>query len=187
MPNSTFKLPTPRNELAISVLLGLAFAGALFVLMALAQMLGEVEVPESEIVEIAPPWNPPEIDEIEDFAFETARLLIDQRAGTTMRDSVLALWQEAGIDPADFLAALASERDVIARELGRTGGRFGPISGFVVPTLRSIGLFSDRIAGHFEEMWSSNMGAEAARAMRASIGDVPDDLEAWVNEGYEAL
>lgn len=66
MPNSTFKLPTPRNELAISVLLGLAFAGALFVLMALAQMLGEVEVPESEIVEIAPPWNPPEIDEIEE-------------------------------------------------------------------------------------------------------------------------
>ena len=45
MAHSTFKLPTPRNELAISVLLGVAFAMALFVLMALAQMLGEVEVP----------------------------------------------------------------------------------------------------------------------------------------------
>ena len=36
-------------------------------------------------------------------------------------------------------------------------------------------------------MWATNIGAEAARAMRASIGDIPDDLEAWVNEGYESL
>lgn len=66
MAHSTFKLPTPRNELALSVLLGLAFATALFVLMALAQMLGEVKVPESEIVEQVVAWTPPEIEEIED-------------------------------------------------------------------------------------------------------------------------
>jgi hypothetical protein len=137
--------------------------------------------------QVVPTLAPHEVAGIEDFAFETARLLIDQRTGTTMRDSVLALWQDAGIDPQDFLAAVARERDVIAREIGRAGGRFGPISGFVVPTLRSIGLLSERIAGHFEDMWAQNVGPETARQMRASIGDVPEDLEAWVNEGYESL
>ena len=63
---STFKLPTPRNELAVSVLLGTTFAVALFVLMALAQMLGEVQVPESELLEEVVAWTPPEIEEIED-------------------------------------------------------------------------------------------------------------------------
>ena len=66
MAHSTFKLPTPRNELAISVLLGVAFAMALFVLMALAQMLGEVEVPENEIVEQVVAYTPPEVEEVEE-------------------------------------------------------------------------------------------------------------------------
>lgn len=137
--------------------------------------------------QVVPTLDEAEVRDLEDFAFEASRLLIDSRAGTTMRDSVLALWKDAGIDPADFIAAIASERDVVAQEVGRTGGRFGPISGFVVPTLRTIGLLSDRIASHFEEMWAANINPEAAREMRDSITDVPEDLEAWVNEGYEAL
>ena len=46
MAHSTFKLPTPRNELAISVLLGVAFAMALFVLMApiVIQAAAEMEL-----------------------------------------------------------------------------------------------------------------------------------------------
>ena len=66
MAHSTFKLPTPRNELAISVLLGVGFAFGLFVLMALAQMLGEVQVPEKDLVEQVVAYTPPEIEEIED-------------------------------------------------------------------------------------------------------------------------
>lgn len=66
MAHSTFKLPTPRNELAISVLLGAAFALGLFVLMALAQMLGEVQVPENELVEQVVAYTPPEIEEIDE-------------------------------------------------------------------------------------------------------------------------
>ena len=66
MAHSTFKLPTPRNELALSVLLGFAFAAALFVLMALAQMLGEVEVPENDLTEMVVAYTPPEIEQIEE-------------------------------------------------------------------------------------------------------------------------
>jgi hypothetical protein len=63
----------------------------------------------------------------------------------------------------------------------------GPVSGFVIPTLKAVGLFSDRIAGHFEEMWAANMNPEAARRMATNLGEMPEDLEAWVDEGYEAL
>ena len=66
MANSTFKLPTPRSELPISLLLGGGFALALFVLMAVAQMLGEVVVPENDLTEQIVAYTPPEIEEIEE-------------------------------------------------------------------------------------------------------------------------
>ena len=66
----------------------------------------------------------------------------------------------------------------------RTGGRLGPVRGFVIPTLRSIGLYSDRVRGRFDEMFTANLGEDLAR-QTAAIPDLPDDLEAWVNKGYE--
>jgi protein TonB len=66
MAHSSFKLPTPRNELALSILLGAAFSVALFLLMALAQMLGDVVVPENEVDEISMTFQAPEIEEIEE-------------------------------------------------------------------------------------------------------------------------
>lgn len=66
MAHSSFKLPTPRNELALSILLGLGFSTALFLLMALAQMLGEVVVPENEVDEISMTFQAPEIEELEE-------------------------------------------------------------------------------------------------------------------------
>ena len=124
---------------------------------------------------------------IEDFAFETARLLIDQRAGYSMRDTVMKLWADSGIDPQEAIAAMMQEREVIAKALEQRGGRMGPISGFVIPTMASIGLYSERIAGHFREMWTANMGAEAAERMASRSKELPEDLEAWINEGYETL
>jgi len=125
--------------------------------------------------------------EIEDFAFEAARLLIDQRAGFSMRERIMKIWAEAGIDPNEALVQMMKEREVIAKALAERGGRMGPISGFVIPTLRAIGLYSDRIAGHFKEMWTANVGAEAAERLAHSDSRLPDDLEAWVNEGAETL
>lgn len=65
MAHSSFKLPTPRNELAVSILLGVGFSAALFLLMALAQMLGEVVVPVNEVDEISMTFQAPEIEDIE--------------------------------------------------------------------------------------------------------------------------
>jgi hypothetical protein len=85
------------------------------------------------------------------------------------------------------LTALAAERDVVARELARTGGRYGPVSGFIIPTLRALGLYSERTAGHFKQMWTETQGREAAERYASSKAELPEDLEAWVNEGAEAL
>jgi len=136
---------------------------------------------------VVPTLTRGEKDTIEDFAFESARLLIDQRAGMTMRDQVIQLWAGAGIDPAEAMAKLVEDREVIAEALQKSGGRMGPMSGFVIPTMRAIGLYSERIAGHFKDMWQHNMGEEAAERLSKANHGVPADLEAWVNEGYEGL
>ena len=109
------------------------------------------------------------------------------RAANSMRDRVMKMWEDAGVDPTDVLTALAAERDVIGRELARTGGRYGPVSGFIIPTLRALGLYGERTAGLFKQMWTETQGREAAERYASSKAELPEDLEAWVNEGYEAL
>jgi hypothetical protein len=104
-----------------------------------------------------------------------------------MRERVMRMWGDAGVDPNDVLTALAAERDVVARELARTGGRYGPVSGFIIPTLRALGLYGQRTAGLFKQMWTETQGREAAERYASSKAELPEDLEAWVNEGYEAL
>ncbi len=120
--------------------------------------------------------------ELEDFGYEAARMLIDSRGGSTMRDAMLGVWAKNGLDPQAVFAELAAERAKMQDEIQRTGGNMGPISGFVIPTLKSVGLFSERIEGHFRQMFSANFGEERARKMQFDRG-VPDDLEAWVEEG----
>jgi hypothetical protein len=135
---------------------------------------------------VVPGLSDQEKSEIEDFAFESARLLIDSRSGVSLRESTFAIWQESGIDPGEALQALAKERSRMQAALDRRGGRFGPVRGFVIPTLRSIGLFSPRIEGHFQEMFEANFGA-AMPPLSEDLRALPDDLEAWVNEGAEGL
>jgi hypothetical protein len=120
--------------------------------------------------------------ELEDFAFESARLLIDSRAGVSMRDSVMEIWRGAGIDPALAFAEIAKERETLVQAIQKTGGRRGPIRGFVIPTLRTIGLFSPRIEAHFEDMFAHIPGPGLGPIANDPKG-IPEDLEAWVNEG----
>lgn len=120
--------------------------------------------------------------ELEDFAFEAARTLIDSRGGSTMRDAMLAVWARNGLDPQSVFVELAAEREMMAAELQRTGGVNGPVSGFVIPTLKTVGLFSERIEGHFRSMFAANFGEERARRLEFEDG-LPDDLEAWVESG----
>lgn len=132
---------------------------------------------------VVPTLTDRECAELEDFAFESARLLIDSRAGTSMRQNVLEIWGSAGIDPAEAMAKLAGERDAIGLALRRSGGRMGPVSGFVIPTLRAIGLFSERIADRFAEMFQANFHSPDAGNLARLTQDLPEDLEAWVEEG----
>jgi hypothetical protein len=136
---------------------------------------------------VVPTLSPQENGELQDFAFECTRSLMASRAANTMRERVMRMWSDAGVDPTDVLEALAAERDVIGRELARTGGRYGPVSGFIIPTLRALGLYSERTAAHFTQMWTETQGREAAERYASSKAELPEDLEAWVNEGYEAL
>jgi hypothetical protein len=131
---------------------------------------------------VVPTLSDAERADIEDFAFESARLLIDSRGGMALRDSVLKIWQGVGIDPAEVLPKLAKERQAMRESMGQSGGRFGPIRGFVIPTLRTIGLFSDRIRGHFEGMFAANFAGMFADLSQDRT-ELPDDLEAWVLEG----
>lgn len=66
MSAETFKIPTPRSEVPLSVLLGVGTALVLFVVMALAQMIGDVAPPAKEIDETLMAFAPPEITELEE-------------------------------------------------------------------------------------------------------------------------
>jgi rubrerythrin len=136
---------------------------------------------------VIPSLEERKIRELQDFAFETTRMLMASRAANTLRDRVMATWESAGVDPSEAMSRLERERDLIAEHLQRTGGRYGPVSGFIIPTLRAIGLYGERLADHFLGMWTETQGRAAAERYAASDASLPDDLERWVNEGYEHL
>jgi protein TonB len=66
MPNITYRLPEPRGVRRFAVLLGFGFALALFVVMALAQMMGDVRAPEKDIDETVMAYVPPDVEEVEE-------------------------------------------------------------------------------------------------------------------------
>jgi hypothetical protein len=134
---------------------------------------------------IVPTLSDAEKAALEDFAFESARLLLDSRAGVSMRDSVMAIWRSAGVDPMQAIAEIAKERETVLAAIQRSGGRRGPVRGFVIPTLRTIGLFSPRIEAHFEEMFSNIVGPGLGK-IADDPKEIPADLEAWVMEGAPA-
>jgi hypothetical protein len=96
---------------------------------------------------------------------------------------MLKVWQEAGIDPVAVLSEIAKERDQIPPEQRRSQIT-GPVRGFIIPTLRSVGLFSERLEGHFRDMFISNFGQERGAALDLD-GELPADLDAWVEGRLE--
>ncbi len=132
---------------------------------------------------VVPSLSDAEKKELEDFAFEAAQMLLDTRRGATFFDGMLERWKEAGVDPADVMTAMATERDKIDGLIKEAGGRRGPISGLVIPTLKKMGLFSDRIEGHFREMFAAMPQTGPAGTIMDNIQELPTDLEAWINEG----
>jgi hypothetical protein len=136
---------------------------------------------------VLPSLSQSEREELEDFAFEASRLLIDSRSGATLSDAFLQIWKDAGIDPMDVGQALSQDRDKLDAAIARRGGRIGPISGFVVPTLRRIGLLSERNAAHFRQMFDHlQISTKTDDGRRANpldaLIELPEDLEAWAGD-----
>ncbi len=131
--------------------------------------------------QVVPTLSDEEKAEIEDFAFETARLLIDSRSGLALRQTALKLWESAGVDPAEALGVLVKERETLRAAVEKRGGRWGPVRGFVIPTLRSIGLFSPRIEAAFQEVFDHNFQGAMGK-LSEELPELPEDLEAWVME-----
>jgi hypothetical protein len=138
---------------------------------------------------VVPTLEPARIAELEDFAFEATRMLLDSRRGATLNSAFLQMLIEAGVDPQEMAAGMQRDSEKLAQAVARRGGRLGPISGFVVPTLRRIGLLSERVTGHFREMFDAMKisvpppGADgkpvkAVNPLDALV-ELPEDLDAW--------
>ena len=125
-----------------------------------------------------------EREEIEDFALECARMLIDVRSAGLFND-VLKVWAEAGIDTNEMLLCVQKERDVLTRARER-GHRFGPVQGFVIPALRRCGLLSERVAAKYHEFLSANPAGsvfgKTVQDFLHALPDFPEDTAAWVFE-----
>ncbi len=121
--------------------------------------------------------------ELEDFAVEAARAVIDNRQQQGFLSAVLQEWAQIGVDPVELLGCLQRERDEIVRDI-TPGRRLGPVQGFVIPTLRRCGLLSERVAAHFHEVMQANFGSRIAggdvEEFLARIPDLPADTAAWV-------
>lgn len=121
--------------------------------------------------------------ELEDFALEAARTLIDSRNQQTLFTTAMRIWQEAGVDTNELFACLAREREELTRNATK-GRRLGPVQGFVVPTLKRCGLLSERVATHFHSFLRENLGSnlvgEDVQEFLARMPELPRDTAAWV-------
>jgi hypothetical protein len=120
--------------------------------------------------------------ELEDFALECARSLIDRNA-QGLFTTLLEIWLEVGVDPAALFASLHAEREELMGDLPR-GRRLGPVQGFVIPTLRRCGLLSERVATHYHGFLRDNFGArvvgENVEEFLKYLPDLPADTARWV-------
>ncbi len=130
-----------------------------------------------------PCLNEQERSELEDFALEAARTLIDNRAQHTFFAEVLKIWGEIGIDGVALLQSVRAERDELTKDMQK-GRRLGPVQGFVIPTLQRCGLLSERVArqyhGFLKENLSGNLVGETLDEFMQQIPQLPEDTAAWV-------
>jgi len=121
--------------------------------------------------------------ELEDFALEAARNLIDRRNQQTFLTAVMQIWNELGIDAAALLTCVQQERDELTRNMPK-GRRLGPVQGFVIPTLKRCGLLSERVAHHYleflRENLSGNLVGKSVEEFLRYVPDLPEDTAAWV-------
>jgi hypothetical protein len=120
--------------------------------------------------------------ELEDFALECARSLIDRNA-QGLFTTLLQIWSEVGVDPVAMFQSLQNERDEIMRD-APPRKRLGPVQGFVLPTLKRCGLFSERVAKHFHGFFRENFGdlvaGDNVEHFMEHLPELPADTARWV-------
>ncbi|MGH7812431.1 MAG: ferritin-like domain-containing protein [Candidatus Binataceae bacterium] len=121
--------------------------------------------------------------ELQDFAFEAAVGLIGSSGTAGFMTALLESWAETGIDTAELLSCAAREREELTNG-ERVGRRMGPVTGFVIPTLKRCGLLTESLAERFYEVLRGNislkrLGANVEEFMQR-IPDLPEDTAAWV-------
>jgi hypothetical protein len=97
--------------------------------------------------------------ELEDFALECARSLIDRNAQGFFT-TLLQIWSEVGVDPAAMFRACTTSATRSCATRRAEAARAG--AGFVLPTLKRCGLFSERVATHFHGFFRENFGDRVA-------------------------
>lgn len=131
-----------------------------------------------------PLLTPQERRELEDFALESARTLIDIRNQQGFVISLLQAWSEAGIDAAELLACVQREAESITAGLAVKRRRLGPVQGFVIPALRRCGLLSERVARHYHQFLRDNLAGnlvgDTLEEFLERLPDLPEDTAAWV-------
>jgi hypothetical protein len=129
-----------------------------------------------------PCLNDAQRTELEDFALEAARTLIDNRRQEGMLAMVMQVWAEVGIDTVALLTCLQREREELMGPATK-GMRLGPVQGFVVPTLRRCGLLSERVATHYHEFLYANLAGRLVgknvEEFLELVPDLPADTAAW--------
>lgn len=132
------------------------------------------------LAHMLPTLSPAERTALEDFAFDATRLLIDSRQDASLRTDALRIWSECGIDPKTLFTELFAERDMLVEEMRTRGGAFGPVRGFVIPTLRGIGLWSERLEARYRELFDGMDSMGMLRGARVGFDvELPADLERW--------
>ncbi len=130
-----------------------------------------------------PCLNDAERRDLEDFALEAARSLIDRSNQQTFLGAVMQTWTEAGVDAVALLTCVQQERDELTRNMPK-GRRLGPVQGFVIPTLKRCGLLSERVAARYHEFlrqnFTGNLVGENVEEFLQHLPELPEDTAAWV-------
>jgi hypothetical protein len=121
--------------------------------------------------------------ELEDFALEAAQTLAGSQSQRGLFESFVRAWADSGIDVAELLVCIQREYGEITAGMTRTQ-QLGPVTGFVLPTLKRCGLFSERVAQRYQELFKDSLNASlvsgSVEEFMALIPGLPSDTAAWV-------
>jgi hypothetical protein len=130
-----------------------------------------------------PCLGPSEREELEDFALEAASTLAGSQSQRGLLETFVHAWADSGVDVVELLTCAQREREEITRGMTRAQ-QLGPVAGFVLPTLRRCGLFSERIAARYHELFKASAGsalaADTLEGFMAAIPGLPADTAAWL-------